>query len=135
VLEGYVITNIGGGWMIGRLKMEEKDLPHGKAIRRYLDPVYEVQVQYIQDPRGNVGMQCVAMPILGSPNFRSIDLPPTAVFLKCEDMSQKEKERWSQAIQVAEDFVKQLKTAEAGIVLAPAGAKLPSAESLGLVSR
>lgn len=139
MLEGYVLTNVGGGWLIGRLQQEEKvagedrGLGGPKLIRRFLKPAYEASVEYLAGPDGSFGVQPTVMPLLGSPNLRSIDLPPTAVFLRCEDMSAKERERWSASMQQADAVIQALRAAESGIVMAGAGTKLPSAERLGLV--
>lgn len=124
LLEGYVVCNIGGGWLIGRLKTEEKDsgLVGQKLIRRFLNPAYEASVEYVAGPDGTFGVEYLAMPLLGSPNLRSIDLPPTTVFLKCEDMGGRERERWGAAIQKADAVIQALRAAEVGLVVAPANA-------------
>jgi len=115
-LEGYALALVDGVWFIGRR--------HDFDREDYLMPAYEAHVRWMGDGNGNFGVLREATPICGSTKLNRIDLSSTTNIYSCETMSGKERESWSNAIQECEQLIQAIRTAEAGIILAPADAKL-----------
>lgn len=110
MLEGYVLVLIDGAWFIGRAQED----------RSVLQPAYEAHVRWMGDGQGNFGVLRECTPIMGSTRFNRIEIPSAACLrFYCEDMSGKEKEAWSHAINECDGLIQALKVAESGIVLPP----------------
>ena len=119
-LEGYALALVAGQWFIGRVK-HDNDLV-------LLDPAYEAHVRWMGDGQGNFGVLREATPIMGSTKLREVVVGGSAGLdshmFYCDEMTSKERESWSNAIQECEQLIQAIRTAEAGIILAPADAKL-----------
>lgn len=113
-LEGYALALVGGVWFIGKVTEDSQ----------HLDPAYEAHVRWMSDERGNFGVLREATPIMGSTKFRRVDISQSANGYLCSEMTGKERESWARAIQDCEGIIQAIRTAEAGIVLAPADSKL-----------
>ena len=106
-LSGWVICQAHGVTLIGR------------GVGAALAPVYE-----LRPIMGQQGFGHMALPVwlLG---IREFAIPPGAIVERIESFSRPQREHLAVAVERAEQLQAQMSAAESGIVIAPAGTKLP----------
>jgi hypothetical protein len=119
-LFGWIIAFAGGRALIGRPGQGTGS--HGEDLSRRLDPVYDlsIAVQPVRGPDGSPAMQrnMSAVPVMFLSSLRWLDLGPGATCIHVEDLSRGEREQLRRAVVVAEDIVRGMRAADAGIAVA-----------------
>jgi hypothetical protein len=123
-LRDWWILILGGRTMIGR---------NGSRVGgwrpKMLGPVYDLNsgIQLVQQPTGQAGIArpCIATPVLGLLSIEEIEVPDSAILISCAMRSVEDRKLLAKAIQIADEITSSLRAEASGIVLAPAGAKLP----------
>jgi hypothetical protein len=118
-LAGWVIAQVHGVALIGR------------AEGSRLSPVFEMKPNIVQvDRAGNQASihPCFPLWLLG---VEEIDLPAGALVFPVEKLHPRERKELADFIKNAEETMKAMKLAHAGIALAKPGMKLPAAPVKG----
>lgn len=119
-LEGYALALVHGQWFIGKMCYGKERTETTHELLK-LEPAYQAHIRWMGDDQGNFGVLRECTPIAGSTKLNYVWLGPSsgAEIYQCSEMTGKEREAWSCAIQGAEEMVRALKTAESGLVLPP----------------
>jgi hypothetical protein len=123
-LAGWEIVCAHGQTMIGR--RWDTVLPGS----RVLDPVYGLTcvMQLVQQsPRHQPQLMTArqAQPLLTFPSLKRVEIPADALCIPCEQLSREERRELAKSIDACEQLIGAMRAQEAGIVVAPAGTKLP----------
>jgi hypothetical protein len=113
-LDGWVIAVVHGITVVGR----------HVAGSDALEPVYSFVSAMMPNPQG---MQIArhVQPLLSYPSLHRIDLPPGAPVWPVALLSRGERSQLAGLVHACEQLCTAMAAAEAGVVLAPAGVKLP----------
>lgn len=121
-LDGWYIALEYGRSFVGLLH-------HGPDKSISLSPAYELQsgVSVQQDPRSgrvHISRPCMAVPLLGFPSLSEtgVEISGASITFKVSDMPSAERQAVEKAIQLAEQLCKDMRAADAGIVIASADA-------------
>lgn len=122
VLSGWEIVQTNGLTLIGR----PVDGCPGDEAPFAMDPVYELKIQPMIDPRSGrmVGCQRIAMPLFLLDIRRTL-VPSSALRVAVERLSKSERTDLARAVKIADEILSAMRSAETGIVVAGAGTKLP----------
>jgi hypothetical protein len=112
-LTGWIIAIVGGRAFIGRQRGEE------------LSPVYDLQSGIQFGPQGQVARPCMAVPVLGLGSIRKLPMPPGTIVIPCVDLSREDQRALLGAIAMGEEIQSKMTAVDTGIIVAPAGTKLP----------
>jgi hypothetical protein len=111
-LDGWVIVLLGARTLIG------------KEAGPYLEPVYELQAQVVQQGQ-SMGMVHIVMPVLLLSSVRRVDVSTCAeITIPVASLSSNERRSLAAAVARCEDMLRGMRASDAGIALAPAGVKL-----------
>lgn len=119
-LSGWVIAICGGRAFIG-CHVE-------RHVGGALFPVFDLQagVALQQGPQGPVlSRPCMAAPVLGLASVLQIVYPKDAIIIPLEELSAADRAALSQAVDMGTQIQQQMRAAESGVLIAPAGTKLP----------
>jgi hypothetical protein len=116
-LDGWVLAWVGNMILIGA-----KDGMLGVAGR--LRPVYEIK-PVMRQTRQDAAILHAVFPIALLSSLDSIDLPANCLVVQVDSLSHTERRSLAAGVEHAEAMVREMRAAEAGVILAPAGAKLP----------
>jgi len=112
-LDGWVIV-LGGRTLIGLLD----------ARGVFVEPVYELQAQIVQQGQ-QMGIAHQVLPVMLLASVRRIKLPIERTVIECETLSVPERRSIWAAVQRCEEMIGQMRAADAGLTVVPAGARLP----------
>lgn len=89
-----------------------------------LSPVYEYSLLLVPTPQGPQ-MQPNLRPPFGCMSVRSLALPGAAIWISIGDLARDEQKVFEQLVHATEEAIGRARAQTAGIVVAPAGTKIP----------
>jgi len=123
-LTGWVIAIAHGKTLVGLPTSDPESRPPLKLL-----PVYEliammqlVQSRPDQPPQLMTMRQC--FPLLTFPSIRVVTVPDNAIVIEVEMLSRQERRELGKAVEGCEHMIGAMRAHDAGIVLAPPGARV-----------
>jgi hypothetical protein len=118
----WAIAIVHGLTLVGRLT---ERLGADRTGQWTMSPVYSLQPQMGQDGRGGLQIGHVAVPLCLLASWTEIVLPDGCIVKDLHELSATERRAIMGAVAQAAKLAESMRAAQAGVVLAPAGAKLP----------